>query len=182
LASLLTRTARDTAGKASQQAADESALFDDEDERGNAQSKQHVKSRRQGRLAFEGLRRTDAGHQIQDVRELMEIPVIVTADMTKSPPVLVVYACKCGASVWGERVVREHTLILIKATRTRRDERERGRSVGSGDKGDGEESESASESASARCSLCRKSNQPSSKHVTSIGRGEDPKARTEDRK
>ncbi|RSH85671.1 hypothetical protein EHS25_003812 [Saitozyma podzolica] len=93
LASLLTRTARDTAGKASQQAADESALFDDEDERGNAQSKQHVKSRRQGRLAFEGLRRTDAGHQIQDVRELMEIPVIVTADMTKSPPVLVVYAC-----------------------------------------------------------------------------------------
>lgn len=98
LASLLTRTARDTAGKASQQAADESALFDDEDEGGNAQSKQHVKSRRQGRLSFEGLRRTDAGHQIQDVRELMEIPVIVTADMTKSPPVLVVYACKCGAS------------------------------------------------------------------------------------
>jgi hypothetical protein len=42
LASLLTRTARDTAGKASQQAADESALFDEEDERGNVQSKQHV--------------------------------------------------------------------------------------------------------------------------------------------
>lgn len=115
MASLLTRTARDTAGKASQQAADESALFDEEDERGNVQSKQHVKSRRQGKLAFEGLRRTDAGHQVQDVRELMEIPVIVTADMTKSPPVLVVYACKWGAVMSVERVVIQRARTRYRA-------------------------------------------------------------------
>ncbi|EIW68380.1 hypothetical protein TREMEDRAFT_32205 [Tremella mesenterica DSM 1558] len=45
-------------------------------------------------LEFDGLR-ISGGHKIQDVRRLMKIPVIVTSDMTKSPPVLVVYACEC---------------------------------------------------------------------------------------
>lgn len=45
---------------------------------------------------FEGLRSAEnsggSGHKIQDIKELMDIPVVVLADMTKSPPVLMVYA------------------------------------------------------------------------------------------
>jgi protein SSD1 len=41
---------------------------------------------------FEGLKRTAAGHKIQQVKELMTVPVIVTADLTKSPPVIKVYS------------------------------------------------------------------------------------------
>jgi len=55
-------------------------------------SKQYQKSAKKLTLEFDGLRQS-GGHQIQDIKELMAIPVIVTADMTKSPPVLVVYAC-----------------------------------------------------------------------------------------
>lgn len=36
----------------------------------------------------------DGGHKVQDIKELMTLPVIITSDMTKSPPVLVVYACE----------------------------------------------------------------------------------------
>ncbi|KAI0304107.1 hypothetical protein BC826DRAFT_1089336 [Russula brevipes] len=41
---------------------------------------------------FEGLKTTPAGHKIQLVKELMTVPVIVTADLTKSPPVIKVYS------------------------------------------------------------------------------------------
>jgi protein SSD1 len=83
------------------QAADESALFDDEDDV-VAKSKQYAKSRSRGKVEYQGLRSTASGHRIQDVKELMPIPVIITADMTKSPPVLVVYACRSIliSSIW----------------------------------------------------------------------------------
>lgn len=61
---------------------------------GTPASKQLEKSSRPTPPKFEGLRQTDGGHFIQDIKELMPVPVIVTADMTKSPPVLVVYACE----------------------------------------------------------------------------------------
>lgn len=57
-------------------------------------SKQYQKSARRVRPKFDGLRTTPSGHKIQDVKELMPIPVIITSDVTKSPPVLVVYACE----------------------------------------------------------------------------------------
>ena len=62
-------------------------------------SKQYQKSASRTPPKFEGLRTTPSGHHIQDVRELMPIPVIVTSDVTKSPPVLVVYACEWCAGV-----------------------------------------------------------------------------------
>lgn len=85
---------------------DESALFDDDgdDEQivvhrtGGAQAEKDTSKQRSLSLAkvkpqFEGIRVTAAGHRIQDVKELMSVPVIVTADLTKSPPVIKVYAC-----------------------------------------------------------------------------------------
>lgn len=54
-------------------------------------SGQYAKSANPSTLGFEGLR-SSGGHKIQDVRELMKVPVIVMSDMTKSPPVLMVYA------------------------------------------------------------------------------------------
>ena len=59
-----------------------------------AGSKQYQKSAQRAVPQFDGLRITTSGHRIQDVKELMSIPVIITSDVTKSPPVLVVYACK----------------------------------------------------------------------------------------
>ena len=59
-----------------------------------AGSKQYQKSAQQAAPQFDGLRTTTSGHRIQDVRELTSIPVIITSDVTKSPPVLVVYACR----------------------------------------------------------------------------------------
>jgi protein SSD1 len=56
---------------------------------------QYAKSASAARPQFEGLR-SNGGHKIQDVKELMKVPVIVMSDMTKSPPVLVVYACESG--------------------------------------------------------------------------------------
>ncbi|WVQ71979.1 hypothetical protein IAR50_001522 [Cryptococcus sp. DSM 104548] len=78
-------------GNSTSRTADESALFS-----GNASgvvSKQYEKSAHPMPLKFEGLRSAEGGHKIQDVKELMSLPVIVTSDMSKSPPVLVVYAC-----------------------------------------------------------------------------------------
>ncbi|CAG8693555.1 12841_t:CDS:2, partial [Acaulospora colombiana] len=86
---------------------DESALFDDDDgddeqivmhRSGGAQAEKETSKQRSLSLAkvkpqFEGIRVTAAGHRIQDVKELMSVPVIVTADLTKSPPVIKVYAC-----------------------------------------------------------------------------------------
>lgn len=65
-------------------------LFDD----GKPVSAQHKKSAARSPLIFEGLRNTSNGHRIQDITEFASLPVIITADMSKSPPVLVVYACE----------------------------------------------------------------------------------------
>ena len=79
----------------STRSADAAKLFDGESSTtpSSATSVQYAKSASQSSLEFEGLR-ISGEHKIQDVRELMKIPVIVTSDMTKSPPVLVVYACE----------------------------------------------------------------------------------------
>lgn len=59
-----------------------------------AKSKQYALSASRPTPAFQGLRSTgNSAHRIQDVRELMTIPVVVMADMTKSPPVMMIYAC-----------------------------------------------------------------------------------------
>ncbi|KAJ7068327.1 SSD1 protein [Mycena amicta] len=84
---------------------DESALFDedeaDDDEivLGREEKKEAPETSVQRLLSmakvkpeFEGLRSTSSGHKIQDIRELMTVPVIVTADLTKSPPVIKVYS------------------------------------------------------------------------------------------
>ena len=54
---------------------------------------QYAKSASGVKPAYNGLRTVD-GHKIQDVKEWDKVPVIITSDMTKSPPVLVVYACE----------------------------------------------------------------------------------------
>ncbi|KAJ7368360.1 SSD1 protein [Mycena albidolilacea] len=84
---------------------DESALFDEDEvdddeivlgrsekEAAPETSKQRLLSMAKVKPEFEGLRTTAAGHKIQDIRELMNVPVIVTADLTKSPPVIKVYS------------------------------------------------------------------------------------------
>ncbi|CAE7079676.1 unnamed protein product [Rhizoctonia solani] len=84
---------------------DERALFDEDEEdeivisrpappadATEETSKQRKLSKAKVEPQFEGLRRTSAGHRIQDIRELMSVPVIVTADLTKSPPVIKVYS------------------------------------------------------------------------------------------
>jgi protein SSD1 len=55
-------------------------------------SKQRLLSMAKVTPEFEGLRVNNSGHKIQDIRELMTVPVIVTADLTKSPPVIKVYS------------------------------------------------------------------------------------------
>ncbi|KAG6884010.1 hypothetical protein C0993_002126 [Termitomyces sp. T159_Od127] len=89
---------------ASRSVNDESALFDEDDaddeiilERSDDKpeketSRQRLISQVKIKPEFEGLRLTPAGHKIQDIRELMTVPVIVTADLTKSPPVIKVYS------------------------------------------------------------------------------------------
>jgi len=90
---------------ASRSVHDESALFDEDDgedeiviERHSGQydaadtSKQRLLSKAKVKPTFEGLRTAPAGHKIQDIKELMSVPVIVTADLTKSPPVIKVYS------------------------------------------------------------------------------------------
>jgi len=85
---------------------DEKALFDEDDVeedeivlgrdheivRETETSKQRLISAAKVEPVFEGLRTTPSGHKIQDIRELMTVPVIVTADLTKSPPVIKVYS------------------------------------------------------------------------------------------
>ncbi|KAF6762266.1 SSD1 protein [Ephemerocybe angulata] len=82
---------------------DESALFDeDEDDEivlgrsdvveAKETSKQRLLSIAKEKPQFEGLRVPQSGHKVQDIRELMTVPVIVTADLTKSPPVIKVYS------------------------------------------------------------------------------------------
>lgn len=105
------RTAEQNAMKmevASGNVNDEHALFeedDDEDDeivigRTNTKedlevvetSKQMLLSMAQVEPVFEGLKTPAAGHKIQEIKELMSVPVIVTADLTKSPPVIKVYS------------------------------------------------------------------------------------------
>ncbi|KAF8640145.1 hypothetical protein AX17_001381 [Amanita inopinata Kibby_2008] len=84
---------------------DEEALFEEDDvdddeivlgRNGDLQeeetSKQRLLSMAKLKPSFEGLRMTPSGHKIQDIRELMTVPVIVTADLRKSPPVIKVYS------------------------------------------------------------------------------------------
>lgn len=91
---------------ASRSVHDENALFDEDDadedeivlgrnmeaEKAPESSKQRLLSAAKVQPVFEGLRTTPAGHKIQDIKELMTVPVIVTADLTKSPPVIKVYS------------------------------------------------------------------------------------------
>jgi len=65
---------------------------DDPSPEEDATSKQRAKSAQKDKLEFSGLRRPSPGHRIQDVKEMDTIPVIVSADISKSPPVIIVYA------------------------------------------------------------------------------------------
>ncbi|RPD67180.1 RNB-domain-containing protein [Lentinus tigrinus ALCF2SS1-7] len=86
---------------------DEKALFDEDDNeedeivlgRSNKEEPEEVGTSKQRQLSkqklpptFEGLKTLPSGHKIQEIRELMTVPVIVTADLTKSPPVIKVYS------------------------------------------------------------------------------------------
>ncbi|KAI9001028.1 hypothetical protein BD414DRAFT_511631 [Trametes punicea] len=94
---------------ASRSVHDEKALFDEDDDteddeivlgRANDKatdesefnSKQRMLSKQKVPPQFEGLKSLPSGHKIQEIRELMTVPVIVTADLTKSPPVIKVYS------------------------------------------------------------------------------------------
>ncbi len=92
---------------ASRSVHDEHALFDEDDNEdddeivlGRAKyevddagtSKQRHLSKQKLPPTFEGLKTLLSGHKIQEIRELMTVPVIVTADLTKSPPVIKVYS------------------------------------------------------------------------------------------
>ncbi|ORX38254.1 hypothetical protein BD324DRAFT_649631 [Kockovaella imperatae] len=69
-------------------------------------SRQRQKSAHRSKFTYEGLR-SSGGHKIQDIKELMSLPVIITSDMTKSPPVLVVYACNPYVSL--SIILQHHT-------------------------------------------------------------------------
>ncbi|EIM88459.1 RNB-domain-containing protein [Stereum hirsutum FP-91666 SS1] len=85
---------------------DEQALFDEDDGddeivlgrdnketlESEEESKQRMLSKAKVMPEFEGLKTSAAGHKIQEINELMTVPVIVTADLTKSPPVIKVYS------------------------------------------------------------------------------------------
>ena len=88
---------------ASRSVNDEQALFDEDDQdeivferpgelEGVETSKQRLLSKAKVQPVFEGLKVTPAGHKIQEIREMQTVPVIVTADLTKSPPVIKVYS------------------------------------------------------------------------------------------
>lgn len=91
---------------ASRSVNDEKALFDEDDAEddeivlGRSEkvledretSKQRLLSQAKVKPEFEGLKVMSAGHKVQEIRELMTVPVIVTADLTKSPPVIKVYS------------------------------------------------------------------------------------------
>ncbi|KAM0751412.1 RNB-domain-containing protein [Meredithblackwellia eburnea MCA 4105] len=77
----------------------ESALFDDDDDEepiptssAPSSSSQHNKSKADKPLVFEEAEKTSNGHYVQTIRELQTTHVVITADMTKSPPVLKVLA------------------------------------------------------------------------------------------
>ena len=83
-------------------------------------SKQRLLSMAKVEPIFEGLKTPAAGHKIQEIKELMSVPVcifyhllqffllmsnhkvIVTADLTKSPPVIKVYSVNPFARTSGK--------------------------------------------------------------------------------
>lgn len=71
-------------------ASDEQQLFEDDDVTHNSvpDSDQHRKSADKTSPTFEGTEITAQGHHIQTIEELQKVPVIITADVSKSPPVL----------------------------------------------------------------------------------------------
>jgi protein SSD1 len=85
---------------------DEKALFDEDDNEDDEivmgrpneameeeeMSHQRLLSKAKAKPEFEGLKVMPSGHKIQEIRELMTVPVIITADLTKSPPVIKVYS------------------------------------------------------------------------------------------
>lgn len=85
--------------EASSRTADaEKALFDDDDDAAeegevvqvdkDSSSVQEAKSTKKVKAVFEGVEETKAGHCVQTVKELQNIPVIVSADLTVCPPVI----------------------------------------------------------------------------------------------
>ncbi|WVW85303.1 hypothetical protein I302_107341 [Kwoniella bestiolae CBS 10118] len=96
---------RTSIGTSISQSQEEKSLFDTPHPSPSAsneisRSKQYLKSSsgstggKIDKELFEGLRSDASGrHRIQDIRELSNLPVIITSDISKSPPVLVVYAC-----------------------------------------------------------------------------------------
>jgi len=85
-------------GSTSSQAKDESNLFNDDEDTPVAAPKnygkyaQHSISAKKEAPKFEGVYVNAHGHHIQTVKELQEVPVVITADMTISPPVIKVLA------------------------------------------------------------------------------------------
>lgn len=71
-------------------ASDEQKLFEDDDTPQQVwpDSDQHKKSADKAYPSFEGTEVTTTGHHIHTIKELQKVPVIITADVTKSPPVL----------------------------------------------------------------------------------------------
>ena len=101
----------------SQSQTDEAALFADDDEDDDEsstaalirqhnveaakESQQRAKSLHKAALQFDGLQAASAamgGQKVQTIKELMQVPVIVTSDMSKSPPVLKVFSVNPFAS------------------------------------------------------------------------------------
>lgn len=80
----------------------ESALFEDDDEQEEGQvpevapttskSAQQLKSSKRAAPVFEAIEETSAGHCIQTIKELQTIPVIISSDLTVSPPVIKCFA------------------------------------------------------------------------------------------
>lgn len=85
-------------GSANSQAKDESALFNDDEDtpvvapKDYANYAQHSISAAKVAPKFEGVYVNAHGHHIQTVKELQEVPVLVVADLSISPPVIKVLA------------------------------------------------------------------------------------------
>jgi protein SSD1 len=95
---------------ASQTVDAEAALFDDEEDETLAEvqrkvwsgedaagSEQRTKSFEHADIRCEGAKRTSTGHYVQEIKEIRKLPVVITADMSKAPPVIKVFA----VNPWG---------------------------------------------------------------------------------
>jgi protein SSD1 len=69
-------------------------VWSGEDAQGSAQ---RLKSFKKEDISNQGANVTTAGHCVQEIRELQTLPVVITADMEKAPPVLKVFA----VNPWG---------------------------------------------------------------------------------